>query len=172
MMSDTSPQPISEPTVVAIHEEFTLTDAVGNPHDYILTLHPATAGQAVMFQLMALAAEPLGRMLETLVGVEDFMTAIDSNLSDAVAGVGDMDLGELLTSIDWAVLGNDIRKVLGDPKCTAIVKELFRHTLRDAQPMSETMPFDIAYRGNYLEMLNVMWRIIKFNGFFPLTGMF
>lgn len=149
---------------------FHLTDAQGARREYITTLHPARAGQGIMFQLLALAAEPGTRLITLAMDMPEVIGAIQAHLKGEDEGAGDFDLQEAVSGVDWVQIGSDLRKTLGDPRLAPLVFKLFEFTIRDGADVSQGHAFDMAYRGNYVELLTAAWRIISFNRFFPLPG--
>jgi hypothetical protein len=54
-----------------------------------------------------------------------------------------------------------------DPKTPNLVKDIFQFTSRDNQSLFSDGHFGIAYQGNYMEELQALWEVIKFNGILP-----
>lgn len=154
---------------------FTLTDSKGKPHRYLVDLHPPTEGQAIVWALLAAAAEPIGRIAadvitsdEILAALAELRTGEGSTLDDPAA------LKSVLSRLDFARLGADVRAVLTSKTIDMpeLSRALLRYTMRDDKPLDDPNAFNDAYRGNYGELLSALLRIVRENGFFPVSGIF
>ena len=151
-----------------IMQEFTLQDAHGVDHDYMVQLMPATKGAAVSFELMALVVEPLAPMLGGVVHAA--MAAMDRGGASSKASdvLGDIDVGVMLEGLDFAAVGAAISAVVARiPQ--PLVRTLMGTVHRDGQPMSKQSAFDQAYTGNYMELMRALGKVIQANHFLPAS---
>lgn len=128
--------------------EFTLLDDAGNPHGYVVPLHPAVEGQRLMCQILALAAGPLA----------DLATAYqrtDGNGLDA--------------DVDLAAVGRQMGAALASDAPPRLIRDLLRYTARDGKALAQDGGFNDAYTGNYGELLFALWEVVKANRFLPLS---
>lgn len=152
---------------------FTLRDAKGKPHRYDVDLHPASEGQVIVWTLIGLAAEPFGRLAADLVTGDEILAALSEMKGGDAGGVLDdpAALAKLLERVDMARIGADVRKALTSGlNAPELTTQILRYTLRDGTPLDDPQTFSNAYRGNYGELLSALLRIVRENGFFPLSG--
>lgn len=119
--------------MTSTQKTITLTDAAGEPHDYMLTQHPAFEGTALLMKLASVGGGPLGQILEgaDLGGAG----LLDSEGSGAAVGEGI----KLLAANLMDAGGPDL------------IKQVFRYTVRDNEKMDSA--FNSAFQGNYGELL-------------------
>lgn len=148
-------------------DQFTLTDAQKNTHTYTVQPHPAREGTRLVVQVMSLAAEPLGRILESQLAelVDDFMGG-KITMDDDVAEVAFRKIGD----IKWHQITGDLRKALAELDSPQLIRDVLKYTSRDGHSMADDGHFDVAYQQNYLEMLKAVARVVKVNGFLGFTG--
>ena len=153
---------------------FTLEGADGRSHKYDLTLHPPTEGQRIMWRMIALAAGPAGDLVRGLVSVEDLVekiTSEDGGLTDLLDSPEALtELMGVLGDIDWGSVGDRLGKDLLQAAPDDLTLKLLRYASRDGQALANESHFNDAYRGNYWEMLQALFRIVRENRFFPLPG--
>jgi len=156
---------------------FTLTDANGEPHEYIvgqkhdpLTGGRGPSGLRMVNHVARTAGTPVAELLNTHVG-----TALAFMLEQSDAG-GGVTLGELLDELDadtlesldfelpsaWGAFCEAMEHV----DIEAFLPQLLWHTRRDGNRLAEEDHFNEAYSGNYMEMLKAAYRVARINGFF------
>jgi hypothetical protein len=143
---------------------FTLTDADGKTHTYEVIPHPPTEGSRIMWSLVGLGAEPLGRLIKGLFAageIKNLRAALDA--SDGV--------GKLLAAIDPAELAGDIRRSLATVALDKLGRDILSRTSRDGRNLANDLHFDAAYTRNYSELLRSLWEVVKANRFLSLPGM-
>lgn len=145
--------------------DFTLKDASGQEHSYRGVPHGAIEGQEVMWQLVALGAEPVARLAQLALS--------SSNVRDLLNADG-AKLQQILGGADFSTVGADVRKALVATNMSKLAREILRNTMRDGKPLSVDASgngvFDQAYRANYGELLQAVWRVVQANRFLPLPG--
>lgn len=142
---------------------YTLLDADGVSHDYETTLHPASQGAAIMWQLLALAAAPLG------AAVKGFLATSSGFDLRAVLDAPD-GLQRLGASVDFAAVGEDVGRALASGDRDVLVKQILSRTTRDGKRLDNVIEFDGAYTGNYGELIRVIWEAVRANRFLSLLG--
>lgn len=150
---------------------FTVKDREGVSHAYDCTLHPATEGQKVMWQLVALCAAPLAGAVKGLLPLIDQVKGQGglAGLLDSSTAIDQLKGG--LASIDFAAIGEDVKRSLLTAPMEKLVEEVLSRTLRDDKPLATRGTFDDAYSGNYGELLSALWEVVKANRFLSLPGM-
>lgn len=133
--------------------QFDLEDKQGEMHSYEVYPHGAKAGSELIFQLAAMASEPL------LEAVKYFVGQADSGTS-----VGDVEVGNLLDSLDLSKIGgslkDSLRRLDGDT-----VHRFFQHTTRDGKRLRVESEYDQAYAANWGEWQRALRKIVEVNGF-------
>lgn len=127
--------------------EFTLNDADGNPHSYVIVArHNITDGHRLMRRLQALIAGPLGGLIDGLAGGKGSSSgSTGPELVRALASIEDMTL----------------------------VRQLLAHVSRDGVLLSgptALKALNDAYQGNYGEMDAACYEVIKHNRFLSLPA--
>lgn len=155
--------------------EVTLKDADGKEHRYQVMAHPTDDGIDIMFELLGLAGEPIGRLAESALKGGDLLDMVQRALQGAVSegGVSAEDMGEIagaLQSLDLSGAGRDLRTALASTEGRPLLKRILAHTWRDGVHLANGVGFGSAYQRNYLEMLQAAWCVIRINRFFPLPG--
>lgn len=151
--------------------QFTLTDAEGKEHPYVVGYHSADEGIEISLWLLAHS----GAIATGLVpAVRDAVASLIGD-ADKVSAVLDVDastawaaLSGALGSVSLEAVGTEWRKALLSPEARAILKTLFRHATRDGLDVGQG--FGRMYAANYLEMYQAAVAIIKANRFFPWPG--
>jgi hypothetical protein len=130
---------------------FTLEGADGEKHTYDVALHPGLEGSQIALRLYTMAGEPLGELVQTFAQSDD----LD----------GEDDAGELLSEVDMSSVVSNIRDAIMSLDSEAFLLEVLKYTDRDGQPLKKEINFDEAYRGNYGELWQAVWKVIEANGF-------
>jgi hypothetical protein len=155
--------------------EFQLRDADGSMHRYEVLPHPASEGQAILLQMLAVAAEPVGRLAASIFEGDTLKEALVSAQANAKEGekasLLDVDAAALLGNIDLGRLGADVKTSILSMPMEKLGGDILKHTLRDGQKLSARVVFDAAYTRNYLEYLQAVWEVVQVNRFLPLSAM-
>ncbi len=148
---------------------FTLRDAEGESHSYEVTLHRATLGQPIMWEILALLSGPLAGLLGLLVPILDSMAGKKiAEVMDDPAALSKLVDG--LRGADLNAVGAGLKAALGDPKNTALVGRILGQTTRDGKDLANPVEFDAAFTANYLELAYAVWEVVSANRFLPLPG--
>lgn len=142
---------------------FTLVDADGQPHEYSCRPHPAREGSDIMWRLVALGAEPLGRAAKGLLHTLDAGNL--RQLMDDPNG-----LEKIAAAVDFAALGADVRAALQATPMSELVHAVLKYTSRDGKGLSNPILFDAAYTRNYGELLRAAWEAVQANRFLSLPA--
>ena len=126
--------------------ELTIADDNSGAHHYLIALHPAAEGQRVVLQLMGLLAGPLAELV--------------------AAGVQG---GGLSADVDFQGIGRQLGAVLLSDAPPRLVRELLRYANRDGRPLSNDHDFNVAYTGNYGELMMALKEVVQANRFLPLS---
>lgn len=135
---------MSEELPANIHK-VQITDRDGSPHEYMIVLHSAMDGEALMWQLAAMAGESLGGVLA------------------AALGGG----GGLESEVDFGAAGRDIATALRRSDMTAFRRDVLKHTTRDGKSLADPVAFNEAYQANYGELLKALREVLRVNRLFP-----
>ncbi len=138
--------------------EFTLNDADGKSHDYMLVQHPADEGEEILWTLVGLSGEPLGRLA---------VSVLDGR-QGPVRGLLDLNIEQLLASVDWAVVGRDISSAVTRTRMPALTKRLLKYVSRDGQQLANELVFKTVFQANYSELLQLLFKVVEENRFLPL----
>jgi hypothetical protein len=134
--------------------EFTLLDADGAEHKYVVTPHRPQAGMRIVHQLFAVFAPSLLALIPP------------GMISALKSGRG---AGELLAQIDLAAAGPALSIALGSLPAD-IEAAILAETTRDGKALKNPANFDAAYARNYWEALQAVQKVTVYNGFFgPLA---
>lgn len=128
--------------------EASILDDNGNPHSYLVGLHPAAEGQKVVCQLLGLVAGPLGELLAA-----------------GVRSGGDL----LGADVDLQAVGRQVGAMLLSDAPPRLVRELLRFTSRDGRGLAAEHEFNLAFTGNYGELLAALSEVVQANRFLPLS---
>lgn len=141
---------------------FTLKDSSGVVHNYHLLQHPAPEGTPICYMLYAAVASP---------GIQA--------LGSAAAQPGDGIRGNMLNSVldaaadlNWGAIGNEVGNAIRQLDMSTFQYQLLRYTHRDGKHLALPAEFSAAFTGNYWELLQAQWEVIKANGFFPPLSTF
>lgn len=157
-------------------ETFTLVDADGVSHTYSVRPHPPGKGEAIMWSLVQLGAEPLGRLASLALRGLDLPALIAASKagSDATPRgmlatlLDDDTIASLKESIDLAKVGADIARSIGAMPMQTLSRDILSLAERDGKPLSNAMAWDAAYARNYGELRRALWEVIKLNRFLSL----
>ena len=147
--------------------QFTLTDSKGQSHLYKVTPHPGREGTALVIELMGMAMEPLGRIVDSKLS-----ELIQMYLEGEITGESEVEqlIMEHMPDIEWRQIAGDVRKVLMElPNPQLTIRKILKHTTRDGDRLVDDGAFDIAYQQNYLEMFKAAAHVTKINGFLGFT---
>lgn len=136
--------------------QFQLEGADGQLHDYEVTPHKTSEGTELMLRVLALAAEPLGRLL-------------DASLKRGDISMDD-DLGETLRGLDLSQIGGDVKAALLSLDAETL-KQFFSRVKRDDKVLRLGTAYDDAYQGNWTEWVQALKEIVQANGFVPFLHM-
>lgn len=144
-----------------IEHSFELKDADGNLHEYRVVPHKATDGFQVTLRLIALGAEPLGRLADSV-----FSGQGDVSLNMI------MDDASVVEGLAFAAVGADLsRGILSSAmNVPALVRGILKNTLRDGKPLDKDLNFNDAFSRNYLELMLAVYEVVKVNRFLPLSA--
>ena len=122
-----------------------IKDDDGNDHTYEVILFGALDGLDLLNDVLEVAGEPLGAVLNAFSAGEALSAKSDGvGLSDLLNGSLDGPaLGRALSSFSRAIAAK------GGSKLTA---RILHNTLRDGRALSSQVEFESAYRGNYGEL--------------------
>jgi hypothetical protein len=148
--------------------QFELLDARGQPHQYLVTEHPAGEGMAVMFELLAVGAPTVLGLAGAALKSEELLGAVLAALSDDTAELATSELGKMLAGLDLAAAGAELGRALGTGKAPELTRRILSRTIRDGQPVAKVL--DLAYQANYGELLLAVWRVCAINRFFPVPS--
>lgn len=148
--------------------EFTLTDAQGESHEYMITPHAASDGTRLCLRIMAMAGEPLGRLVSGNLGelIELFKSGeidLDGEIDKELAKLKDLD-------VDLGATVRDIQAAIAEAGDEKFFRSLLRHTYRDGDPVHQEHNFDRFYQANYLELFQAVWKSVQVNGFLGFWG--
>jgi len=136
---------------MAQHEEFKLEDHDGNEHVYDVALHPASEGSEIAIRLYTLAGDPIAELISAFASNED--------LSE------DDDATELIEDVDMSKVSSNLREALMSLDTTEFIREILSYTDRDGDNLGDKTTFDSAFRGNYGELWEAVFKVIRANGF-------
>lgn len=161
---------------------FTLTDARGGAHNYLVTEHPAGEGMEIMFGLLGLGAPSVVGLVAVGIKSVDVLKALFGALAggeeEGIQKINGADwaiLAALFKDVDLSTVGLEIGKALGTGKAPELARRILSRTLRDGKPLfvaGNGQAFEQAYQANYGELLQAVFRVCAINRFFPLPGTF
>ena len=146
-------------------QTITICDDDGNHHEYLCTPHPAGQGVKLGVQLLQFVGPGIvGILREVLKQVEK------------ERGTDKITINKLIGSeINFGPLADAAGGLLSNlGSAPELVKELLKNTVRDGKLLSNNAEFDIAFQGNYGELIEaVMWAfgVNRFLGFFSRRSM-
>ena len=150
-----------------------ISDNDGNVHQYRIHLHPSGEGLALATDVLAIVGPSAGRgffdALRTMASnpalrVPDDATDEQKAAAEAkreaafLSVLADLDAQTLLQSAMTALVARG--------GLQTIAPRLLKFTLRDGAKMDDAGALDMAYTGNYGELMKAMREVIDHNGFF------
>ena len=161
--------------------EFQLADAKGNPHDYTLSPHPTSEGSMLALRVLGMAGEPIGRLAGgNLDAIMDIIPiAIEAANQAELEDKGDAEMFEEIKreigdlsdlDLDLGSIVADIQAAIFEAGGDKFLKDLLKYTYRDGEKLAQPHVYDQAYQANYRELFQVIWRVIKENGFLLSWG--
>jgi len=134
-----------------------------NTTPYSMTYHPAGEGVKLVSQLFAVAAEPLGRVLNSffaqlLQKIVSGEISLDADLKEGLAGLD-------LNQFDLSSVATDLKIALGSIDELKLIKSIVKYAIRDGQPLSNDAAFDRAFQKNYGELAQLLIYLVAENGF-------
>lgn len=132
--------------------EFELQDADGQSHRYHVVPHGAVDGEAIVYRLAELLAEPLAALVD---GAGEKLD------------LSNVDLDTILEQLDIRELGKAVRSALAGSRMAELRAAVLRHTSRDGKKLSDATSFNEAYQRNYGELFRAVFEVTRFNRFFP-----
>ena len=139
---------------------FELADHAGQAHSYLCALHDVDEGQRLLWALVAVGGEPLGALLQ---GAAGRLIAEGTSMADLL----DSDAAALLGAVDWSALGRNLSTAVARSDMPGLTRLILKRTRRDGQPLADNTAFNQAYRGNYGELLQALWQVIRANRLLP-----
>jgi hypothetical protein len=138
-----------------------------NGHQYLTTLIPAEEGIGILARLISLLGEPLAGVAEAVLKDPSKLAAIVK----AANTPGDSTkVEDVLSGVSLSSLGRDLRNGLTQVQAAPLIRDITRTTHRNTRPLRDDAEFNAAFRGNYFELLSLVWKLIQINRFFPLPG--
>jgi len=153
-------------------QTFTLADALGAEHQYVIEIAPASEGMSTAMTLMGLLSAPalntLGRVLLPVISTSLQGSKVSDMLDDPNL------LGDMLTnaqSAEWSSTGEAVGALLQSPRAHEFARSvLLKRVIRDKQSLSAPGVFDAAFSANYGELWSLLIEVIDRNGFFALPS--
>ena len=153
---------------------FRLTDAEGVAHAYEVTLHRATLGMPIMWELAALVAGPLAGLLSLAGPLLEAMNGAGGSTKSVRAIIEDPNILSVvqatLGAADLTAIGRSLQAALAQPSNSGLVLRILSQTERDGVALDSPVAFDAAYTGNYFELLRAVWEVVITNRFLPLPA--
>lgn len=149
---------------------FRLVDADGRPHAYEVTLHRASEGMPLMWEIAALVAGPLAGLLSLVaplisaVGGASGGRSLRAIIEDPAVLVM---VTDSLKGADLTSLGRSLQLALAQPGNSSLVTRLLSQTTRDGVALDDPFAFDDAYTANYMELARAVWEVVLANRFLP-----
>lgn len=159
---------------------FTLHDARGKAHSYLVYEHPPDEGMPILYELLALGAPSLMALASAALKVGDLATLLaalrpagpEDADGEVSSGADDAkELRALLDGLDLPALGHEIQRALSMGRAPQLTRKILSKALRDGQRLSGDGEFNVAFQANYVEMLRAVWEICQINRFFPQLSM-
>lgn len=147
--------------------QFSLTDARGVEHQYLVTEHPAGEGMDIMYALLGLGAPTVLGLAGAAMKSEDLLGGVMRVLAGGDSGVGDTkQLGQMFSALDLGAVGSELGRALGSGRAPDLTRRVLSRVHRDSKPLN----IDLAYQANYGEMLQAVWKVCTINRFFPVPS--
>ena len=136
----------STPYHQRIHH-FELDDWEGKSHQYEVSLHRASAGEDIVFELLGLMAGSLASVVTSIPWdeINDIKSLLDHS--------------HVLKELDFAGAGQQLQDFFRSPGSKRMARSILSSTTRDG--------VDEAYTANYDEQLLAVLEVAKLNRFFP-----
>lgn len=148
--------------------EFTLTDARGAEHSYLVQEHPAGDGCAIFYELMGLGMPTLlgllGAALKSEELIRDVLAAMSAKSDEDAPPFDWQDLARKLGELELEKVGQEIGRALATGKAPALTRALLSKTHRDGKLLNGAA-FDLAYQANYWEMVRAIFKVCQVNRF-------
>jgi hypothetical protein len=149
---------------------FQLTDAQGKSHNYVVVEHPAGEGMEIMYQLLSLGSPTVLGLVGAALNSTDLLGAVGRALRGGDSGIADKAaLGRQLAGLDLASVGIEVGKALGAGTAPSLTRQVLSRVHRDTHKL-DPATFDRAFQANYWELLQLLWRVIAINRFFPVPA--
>ena len=145
---------------------FQLTDARGDPHDYLVAEHPAGDGMTILYELLGLGIPSVIGLIGAALKSEDLLGAVLDAVGGGKLEFGAAQLSHALSEIDFSKVGPEIRIALGTGKAPALTRQILSRTHRDGKPLRDDAHFNLAFQANYGELLRLIWKVCSINRFF------
>lgn len=152
--------------------ELELFDAKQEAHSYIITPHAGSEGARLCMRVLAIAGEPIGRIVGSKLGdlIGAFQGAnidLDSPLEGEFKKLADQ-LKDV--EIDLGIVVRDVQTAIAALGDEAFFLTLLKYTYRDGKPVAKPSNFDQFYQANYVELFQILWHVIRVNGFLGSWG--
>jgi hypothetical protein len=133
-----------------------------NNNNYTMTHHPAGEGVSLIFKLFAVAAEPLGRVLDSVIS-----QVVKKVISGEITLDGDVKdvLKSLDGDFDFSSVAGDLKLALATINEQQLIKDLLKYVVREGASLASQAVFDRAFANNYGELAALLIRVIVENGF-------
>lgn len=151
---------IAEAKAAAGVREFSLVDADGAEHRYLVALHPAEQGERIVWALVGLLGGPLGGLLKGALGE---LLSAGGTVEELLA----RDARELLGAVDWGTVGRELAAAVGGGNVPTLSREILKFAHRDGKPLADRVQYSAAYQANYAELARALWEVSRVNRFLP-----
>lgn len=138
-------------------KKFTLKDANGVEHLYVVNVLPSGALLRVGKALAASLAGPLLTLLDQRDMIEAIIAGEDRSWMDVL--LEHVDMGEVAKSLSEAIDALDLDLIL----------PLFDAVTRDGVPLDTETARDQAYAFNVLELIMAMGKVLECSGLLPFS---
>lgn len=157
---------------IAGQHRFTLTDAQGKPHDYVLQEFNAQEGLELMCSVVGLGLPSIASAITAGLRNPEMIGAASDALSgnaDDSADDEDRDaFSEISEGFDLSPIGREMARALLSGKVPKLLQRLLGSVFRDGERMDDRIAFNQAYRANYGEAMRAALEVCVRNGFFLL----
>ncbi len=145
---------------------FEKKDRWGEAHYYVVTLHRATEGTKIALEIIGLLGPTIGAAVKNMMSEGHSPVA----LLNAFDGEGDEDNDTVVEALDIPAITAELQRALMRPESYSLVRKLVSQTTRDGKDLKQAGEFDMAFKANYLELVQVLWEVVQLNGFLPLSS--
>jgi len=141
-----------------IFKRFSLKDDSGAAHQYEVIPHGAGAGWPLALKVLSILGPMVGK---SMTGLTLDLDKVVKAAADIQQGAGEMFGGSSfnLGTLGYAA-GELATALLADPH---LVGQLFEHTQRDGQDLTNPAVFDTAYQANYFELMQALGKVVVLN---------